>query len=308
MDDELPYPDGPAVLSAITQKARAAHRNGIGTSVQELVDLAVFDRFLCRVFSQPGCPFALKGGTSILARLPSSRSTTDVDLETAGMSIDDAINQLIDAARIDLGDHFTFTYLRHRNTGGPNQPDLHAAAVTFSVAVQGAGDRNPLTVDLAIHTRTPAAPLESITPAFRLDLARLGPSVAYRAIAVEDQIADKVCATLGTYAGLTSTRSKDLVDLIILTKTMPLDARQLRLSIQTEAHRRNLAPFITLSVPQQLADGYRKIAKTVPLLVDLLGSEDAVSLVNAMLEPVFSGAIEEGTWDPKTQRWMGVSA
>jgi hypothetical protein len=303
VDDEAPYPDGPAVLSAITQKARAAHRNGVGTSVQELIELAVFDRFLCRVFSQPGCPFALKGGTSILARLPASRSTTDVDLETAGMSIEDAISQLIDAASIDLGDHFSFTYLRHRNTGGPTQPDLHAAAVTFTVTVQGAGVRNPLTVDLAIHTRTPAAPVEIITPAFRLDLARLGPAVAYRAIAIEDQIADKFCATLTTYAGLTSTRSKDLVDLIVLTRTMRLNARQLRLSIRTEAHRRHLTPFTRLSVPNQLADGYQKIARTVPLLADLLNPEDAVSAINAMLEPALSDAIDDGTWDPTRHHW-----
>ena len=28
-----PYPDGRAVLSAITEKARAAHRSGLGSSV-----------------------------------------------------------------------------------------------------------------------------------------------------------------------------------------------------------------------------------------------------------------------------------
>ncbi|MBG6215413.1 hypothetical protein RCH23_003305 [Cryobacterium sp. CAN_C3] len=58
------------MLSAITEKARAAHRSGVGSSVQGLIDLVIFDRFLCRVFSQDGCPFALKGGTSMLARLP----------------------------------------------------------------------------------------------------------------------------------------------------------------------------------------------------------------------------------------------
>ncbi|WP_327012253.1 MULTISPECIES: nucleotidyl transferase AbiEii/AbiGii toxin family protein [unclassified Cryobacterium] len=139
-----------------------------------------------------------------------SRSTTDVDLETAEMSIDAAIAQLASAASIDLGDHFEFRYVSHRDTGGTTQPELHAAAITFSVTVRGAGTRNPLKVDLAIHKRTPAAPLDIITPAFRLDMSRLGPAVAYQAIAVEDQIADKVCATLSTYGGQASTRSKDL--------------------------------------------------------------------------------------------------
>ncbi|WP_104170641.1 nucleotidyl transferase AbiEii/AbiGii toxin family protein [Cryobacterium sp. M23] len=302
-----PYPDGRAVLSAIREKARAAHRSGVGSSVQSLIELAAFDRFLCRVFSQDGCPFALKGGTSMLARLPQSRSTTDVDLETAEMSIDAAIAQLASAASIDLGDHFEFRYVSHRDTGGPNQPELHAAAITFSVTVRGAGTRNPLRVDLAIHTRTPAAPLNILTPAFRLDMSRLGPAVAYQAIAVEDQIADKVCATLSTYGGQTSTRTKDLVDLAILTKTMRIDARQLRISVHTEAHQRGLPPFTALHVPRSMTDGYRKVAKTVPVLSDVLDHEAALSLVNAMLLPALSAEIEDGAWDPSQQQWIRPS-
>lgn len=302
-----PYPDGRAVLSAITEKARAAHRSGVGSSVQSLIELAIFDRFLCRVFSQDHCPFALKGGTSMLARLPQSRSTTDVDLETAEMSIDAAIAQLASAASIDLGDHFEFRYVSHRDTGGPTQPELHAATITFSVTVRGAGTRNPLKVDLAIHTRTPAAPLDILTPAFRLDLSRVGPVMAYQAIAVEDQIADKVCATLSTYGGQASTRSKDLVDLAILTKTMRIDARQLRTSVHTEAHHRHLPPFTTLQVPRAMTDGYRKVAKTVPLLSDILDHEDALSLINAMLQPALSAEIEDGNWDPAHQAWVRQS-
>ena len=302
-----PYPDGRAVLSAITEKARAAYRNGVGSSVQSLIELAVFDRFLCRVFSQDDCPFALKGGTSMLARLPQSRSTTDVDLETAEMSIDAAIAQLASAASTDLGDHFEFRYVSHRDTGGPNQPELHAAAITFSVTVRGAGTRNPLGVDLAIHKRTPAAPLDIIAPAFRLDMSRLGPAVAYQAIAVEDQIADKVCATLSTYGGQASTRTKDLVDLAILTKTMRIDARQLRISVHTEAHQRGLPPFTALRVPRSMTDGYRKVAKTVPVLSDVLDHEAALSLVNAMLLPALNAEIEDGAWDPSQQEWVRPS-
>ena len=302
-----PYPDGRAVLSAITEKARAAHRTGVGSSVQSLIELAVFDRFLCRVFSLDDCPFALKGGTSMLARLPQSRSTTDVDLETAEMSIDAAIAQLASAASIDLGDHFEFRYVSHRDTGGPNQPELHAAAITFSVTVRGAGTRNPLRVDLAIHTRTPAAPLDILTPAFRLDMSRLGPAVAYQAIAVGDQIADKVCATVSTYGGQASTRTKDLVDLAILTKTMRIDAHQLRISVHTEAHQRGLPPFTALHVPRSMTDGYRTVAKTVPVLSDVLDHEAALSLVNAMLLPALSAEIEDGAWDPAQQQWIRPS-
>ncbi|TFD79491.1 hypothetical protein E3T54_05115 [Cryobacterium sp. Sr8] len=304
MSNDQPYPDGRAVLSAIKEKALSAHRSGVGTSVQSLIELAIFDRFLCRVFSARDCPFALKGGTSMLARLPGARRTTDVDLETAEMSIDEAITQLRAAVSVDLGDHLEFRYLRHRDTGGRNQPELQAAAVTFSVTVRGAGTQNPVHVDLAIHKRTPAAPLQRITPAFRLDMSRLGPVVAYQAIAVEDQIADKACATLSTYGGQSSTRSKDLVDLAILARTMRINARQLRISVHTEALYRNLSAFTTLVVPRSMTDGYGKVARTVPLLGDLLNPDDAISVVNAMLQPALSGDITDGQWHPTQQQWV----
>ncbi|MFC5931830.1 hypothetical protein D6T64_04460 [Cryobacterium melibiosiphilum] len=307
MSNDQPYPNGRAVLSAIKEKAVAAHRSGLGTSVQSLIELAIFDRFLCRVFSAPDCPFALKGGTNMLARLPGARRTTDVDLETPEMTIDEAITQLRAAVSVDLGDHLEFRYLRHRDTGGRNQPELQAAAVSFSVTVRGAGTQNSINVDLAIHKRTPAAPLEKITPAFRLALSRLGHVVDYQAIAVEDQIADKVCATVSMFGGQPSTRSKDLVDLAILTRTMPISAKQLRISVHTEALYRHLPTFISIVVPRSMTDGYSKVARTVPLLSDLLNPDDAISVVNAMLQPALSGDLMEGQWDPTYQHWVGVT-
>ncbi|TFD91553.1 hypothetical protein E3T61_08805 [Cryobacterium lactosi] len=299
-----PYPDGRAMLAALKEKARSAHRAGLGTSIQSLQDLAIFDRFLCRVFSVDDCPFALKGGTSMLARLPGARRTTDVDLETAEMSIDEAITQLTQAASADLGDHLEFRYLHHRDTGGPNQPGLQAAEVTYSVTVRGAGTRNPIKVDLAIHKRTPTAPLESIVPAFRLDLPRLGTVYAYQAIAVEDQIADKACATMSIYGGLPSTRSKDLIDLAILARTVRIDARQPRSSVFTEAAHRHLPAFMALAVPRSMTDPYPNGAKDVAVLHDLLNPDDAVDLVNRMLRPALTGEITDGQWDPTQQEWI----
>ena len=138
-------------------------------------------------------------------------------------------------------------------------------------------------------------------------MSRLGPAVAYQAIAVEDQIADKLCATLSTYGGQASTRTKDLVALAILTKTMRIDARQLRISVHTEAHQRGLPPFTALHVPRSMTDGYRKVAKTVPVLSDFLDHEAALSLVNAMLLPALSAEIEGGAWDPSQQQWIRPS-
>jgi hypothetical protein len=56
-----------------------------------------------------------------------------------------------------------------------------------------------------------------------------------------------------------------------------------------------------------MTDGYRKVAKTVPVLSDFLDHEAALSLVNAMLLPALSAEIEGGAWDPSQQQWIRPS-
>ena len=85
---------------------------------------------------------------------------------------------------------------------------------------------------------------------------------------------------------------------------MRIDARQLRVSVHTEAHQRGLPPFTTLRVPRSMSDGYRTVAKTVPVLSDVLDYDTALSLVNAMLLPALSADIEDGAWDPSQQQWI----
>ena len=268
-----------------------------------LIRLAIFDRFLCRVFMMPDCPFVLKGGTAMLARLPGARATTDIDFETREASLSESIPLLSRAAALDLADHFLFRYAGHRETGGPNQGDSPAVHVTFSVTVLGAGVQGDIKVDLALHDRMPAAPLELMIPDFRPELPRLGTVVAYRTIGIEDQIADKVCATMSDFGGQASSRSKDLVDLAIITRTLRIDAAQLRVSVVAETSRRGIPAFTRIAVPQTMAEGYSRLARSVPLLADALDAEKATEEVNTMLVQCLSGGASNSVWDPALQRW-----
>jgi hypothetical protein len=45
-----------------------------------MVNLLLFDRFLARVFAGADAPFVLKGGTRMLAFIPTARATVDIDL------------------------------------------------------------------------------------------------------------------------------------------------------------------------------------------------------------------------------------
>ena len=70
----------------------------------------------------PNCPFVLKGGTAMLARLPDARGTTDVDFEAGAMGLQESISLISTAVTLDLADHFVFRYVSHRDTGGDDHP------------------------------------------------------------------------------------------------------------------------------------------------------------------------------------------
>lgn len=69
-----------------------------------------FDRFLCRVFSEPEPAFILKGGQSMLARTIAARATRDIDLISRSLDIDGATEELKRIAAIDLDDYVRYLF------------------------------------------------------------------------------------------------------------------------------------------------------------------------------------------------------
>ncbi|MDA8208611.1 MAG: nucleotidyl transferase AbiEii/AbiGii toxin family protein, partial [Actinomycetota bacterium] len=73
------------------------------------IELEYFNRFLSRIFSDgTSSDWVLKGGTGMLARVPNTRATRDIDLHLQSASLDEALQELVRLASIDLGDHFRF--------------------------------------------------------------------------------------------------------------------------------------------------------------------------------------------------------
>lgn len=166
-----PYPTPVAVEAAIKDAARKAAKLEPDRSVGDLIQQAYFDRFLTRLFLSDG-GWMLKGGASLLARVPAARSTTDLDLFLKGRGLDDALAELRAAAGRDLGDWFRFEYVGHRTTlGGDQQPYAEGYRVSFEVYI-GAARRGRLNVDLVVKVATTMPP-EVQHPANALDLPRL---------------------------------------------------------------------------------------------------------------------------------------
>lgn len=119
MVESNPYPTPAGVEYAIKDAAKKAAAVDPALDVNKRIHLEYFNRFLSRVFSEGAdSEWVLKGGTGLLARVPSTRSTRDIDLYRSGFTITEALSDLIRLASIDLGDHFRFEYAGHTESIG----------------------------------------------------------------------------------------------------------------------------------------------------------------------------------------------
>lgn len=301
MGDES-YRSPRAVESGIVAAARKLSSVDSSILVNDRIRQEYFRRFLSRVFSdETDAEWMLKGGTGVLARIGSARTTRDIDLFRRSQTIGGALEDLKRAAEVDLGDFFRFEYVGHESSVGGDQQDLtEGVEVHFDIYV-GASKRGALKVDLVTNvivtgTATVAAPANG------LDLPKLR-SHDYRLYPVVDQIADKVCATLTEYNSGQSTREWDLVDLVILATTVPMEADSLLRALQLEADARSLLLPHKFWVPTTWGARYAKDAKAVPACAEYRTVDAAMTLMQAFLDPVLCGEVNGKTWDSGTHSW-----
>lgn len=141
------------VENAIKDAATRATAADPSLDVNERIRLEYVNRFLSRVFSEAeDSEWVLKGGTGMLARVPSTRATRDVDLYRRGFTLTQALEDLIRLAAVDLGDHFRFQYVSHAESiADDTQPYTEGYQVRFEILI-GLSTKGSLQVDLAVGT------------------------------------------------------------------------------------------------------------------------------------------------------------
>ncbi len=297
-----PYPTPAGVEAAIKDAAKKAAKTDLSLDVNRRIQLEYFNRFLSRVFSDGDeSEWVLKGGTGILARVPSTRSTRDIDLYREGFTLTQALDDLIRLAAIDLGDHFRFEYVGHTDSiGNDTQPYTEGYQVKFNIFI-GLSAKGNLQVDLAVGAGM-TGDVVTTEPATALNLPRLARN-PYRLYPVVDQIADKVCATMTEYHEKASSREKDLVDLVVFATTQDIDGDGLRIAITTEARRRKMETFDHFAVPTTWGAGYAKLSKPVPYCADYRTVDLAAELVTRLIDPALSRDAEGKTWSHESLSW-----
>ena len=302
MTESERYPTAKGVEDAIKAAARRASAADPSLTTDQRIRLEHFNRFLSRVFSEGSdSEWLLKGGTGMLARVPSTRATLDIDLHREGYGLDDAIADLRRLAEHDLGDHFRFVYVGHRAiVGGEGQPYTDGYRVVFDTYI-GAQKKGRIGVDLATGAGLTAEPTVT-APANALDLPRLV-GFDYRLYPVVDQIADKVCATMRRYGDRPSSREKDLIDLVVLAVTHDIDGTALTTAIATETRRRWMDPIERFVVPADWGPAYSKMARAVPYCADVQEISTASDLVAALIDPALDGTATGLRWSHADRAW-----
>jgi len=298
------YRDGVALWSAVTARATTTAK-ATGVAAGAVVRRFVFGRFLARVFHDDSAPWVLKGGTAVLARVHDARTTKDVDLLNEELDLERAIQALRSAVALDLHDHFRFvvTYVE-TNLGGAGQPELDGCRVSID-AYCGA-KKTAFGVDLVTGSLMTTAPEVRTVPV--LDLRGLqAPTI--RLYPVVDHIADKLCATqamYGTDGNRRSSRVRDLVDLVVFTRSQDVDGGELINAIRGEWTHRGLPGSATFDPPSTWEQLYPPLARKVPVVADLTSFSEAVALVHTLLDPALDGTADGRRWVAGDLAWHDV--
>ncbi|MBY6348914.1 nucleotidyl transferase AbiEii/AbiGii toxin family protein [Rhodococcoides corynebacterioides] len=148
---------------------------------------------------------------------------------------------------------------------------------------------------------------DTLTPAPLVAMPDLPPPPPMRVYPVAQHLADKVTAMYelhGPEKATPSTRPHDLADIVVLARSSPVDAGELRTAVRAEEQRRGVTVPTPLTLPDQswtTTYGPRVAQSNLPLA--LHDARTALRAANAFLGPTLSGDVQAGRWDPTTLTW-----
>ncbi len=259
----------------------------------------VFDRLLARLLQVAPDRWLLKGALALDFRLEErARTTMDMDIHRED-DPESAQRDFIAATARDLGDYFIFSVagMERRNEAE------EGAAVRFHIRCELAGRPfDDMTVDVGFRD-----PLVGHAEVLRgpdlLDFADI-PRVEVPAIPIAQHVAEKLHAYTRRYGrrGVTSTRVKDLIDLVLIAESIAIPAEQLASTIRTVFAARATHPVPTdlPRPPSQWRTPYKNMADQVGVEPDL---DAAFSLTASLLNPVLEEQAAGGTWNPASRSW-----
>jgi Nucleotidyl transferase AbiEii toxin, Type IV TA system len=204
----------PTAFKASLEARLRTRATELGVPFQTLQLKIVMERLVARLFHAPA-PWLLKGGFAMDLRFrPRARTTKDIDLSVTlvpGGGNAELRDQLQTAAGTDLGDFLTFRIgeLKAELTNAPKGGGRFPCEAVLAGKVYA-----KFHLDVGLGDAVVGEP-EQLTGDDLLAFAGIGPAVAF-AIPKAQQFAEKLHAYTFPWAGQVNTRTKDLVDLVLL--------------------------------------------------------------------------------------------
>jgi predicted nucleotidyltransferase component of viral defense system len=271
-----------------------------GLSLVRLRRTVVFDRLLARLLVVAPDRWVLKGGLALEYRLGSrARTTRDMDL---GREDDEvaATTDMVAARLLDLGDLFFF---RIERTDALDAL-LEGVAVRYRVRAELAGRPfETVILDVGFEPTLDVQP-DRVRTSDLLEFAGLEPSTV-PALPLPQHVAEKVHAYTRSYGpdGSSSTRAKDLVDLVLLCTTEAFQAGMLRRALEKTFRQRSAHALPTgfPPPPAYWVAPYAKLAAEIGLDQDLASAH---AMAAGFLDSVLMGTLPDGAqWEPTGGVW-----
>lgn len=105
------------------------------------------------------------------------------------------------------------------------------------------------------------------------------------------------------YKERSSSREKDLVDLVVFATIHNINGAALRLAIEAEARRRQMEPFDRFAVPAAWGAGYAKLSKPGTDCAEYRTVALASDLAKHLIDPALSGEGVGRTWSHEALSW-----
>ena len=226
------------------------------------------------------------------------RHTIDIDLYRTG-AINEVERLLREASTLDIGDWMHFEVGASVRIQASGAQGVRTRIRSFIGSKAWATFQAGLVADGVLMSAEPdvVLPLTSVNIGNQM-------RTEWKAYPLVDHIADKICAILERHGGVSSTRYKDLVDLVAIIQRSEVLAKPQIIALSKEAERRDLALPREFDVPDHelWRIGYQaESRRTVGLSASRL--DEALALVSPFIDPLLVGTAT-GRWEPRALSWF----
>ncbi|MDP9353064.1 MAG: nucleotidyl transferase AbiEii/AbiGii toxin family protein [Chloroflexota bacterium] len=285
--------EGRTAYLALQRRARRERR-----PTQELFELYVLERFLYRLsISAYRGHFVLKGGL-LLTALGTRRPTRDADVLARGLPNAEVVSVITQIVAIPVPDGVTFD----ASTVSTRTIRETAAYRGMRLSLPASLHQARLRLELDVRFGDPIRPKETPYPT----LLEESPDFSLLAYPLESLLAEKIETMIAR--GDANTRVRDYADVLLLSQTHSVEARELAVSLATTAAYRGteLVPLSEVlgSLPATRQRAWEAFLDRTGLSDQLPADfEEAVSRVMHFVDPLIHGDTEMTRWNPSQGRW-----